>query len=121
MKIVLVEADEKKIKELEQNSAFTWEGMTLDQNNIDEIAGIFMKEQLVAPETEEITGYVWYGRTMNRLYHLTGENQYQDDLPFLSFDLPCFNGPGNLHVFKCMIGARWLDDIVRNNARNEEQ
>ena len=121
MKIVLNEADENKIRELEQESAFTWEGMTLDQDNIDEIAGIFVNEQLVESETEEITGYIWYGRTMNTLYHLSGENQYPDDLPFLSFDNKCFNGPGNLSVFKMMIGARWLDDIVRNNALNEER
>ena len=47
MKILLIEADESKIRELEQSSAFTWEGMTLDQENIDEIAAIFVEEQLV--------------------------------------------------------------------------
>lgn len=119
MKIVLAEADEQKIKELERNSAFTWEGMTLDTENLDAIAGIFLQEQLVPPETDAITGYIWYGRTMNRLYQLHGENQYPDDLPFLSFDNQCFCGSGNLHVFRLMVGARWLDDIVRNNALNE--
>ncbi|MCH5272943.1 MAG: hypothetical protein J1E35_04660 [Lachnospiraceae bacterium] len=120
MKILLIEADESKIRELEQSSAFTWEGMTLDQENIDEIAAIFVEEQLVKEETDEINGYIWYGRTMNTMYNLHGDNQYQDDLPFLSFDNNSFNGSGNLHVFKLSVGARWLDDIVRNNAIKED-
>ncbi|WP_316632150.1 hypothetical protein [uncultured Ruminococcus sp.] len=121
MKIILVEADEMKIKELERESAFTWEGMTLDEDNIDAIANAFIEEQLVKTDTSEITGYVWYGRTMNKLYHLSGDNQYQEDLPFLSFDNKSFNGSGNLNVFKLMVGARWLDDIVCNNSIRAEQ
>ena len=90
MKIILVEADKMKIKELERESAFTWEGMTLDRENIDAIANAFIEEQLVKIDTSEITGYIWYGSTMNELYQLSGDNQYQDDLPFLCFDNKCF-------------------------------
>ena len=46
---------------------------------------------------------------------------YQDDLPFLSFENSTFDGEGNLDVFKLMVGARWLDDIVANNRLNEEE
>ena len=53
VKIRLIEADEVKIKELEEESAFTWEGMTLDQENLDAIANAFVEEQLVLPETED--------------------------------------------------------------------
>jgi len=121
MKIVLIEADETKIRGLERESAFTWEGMMLNQENIKEIANIFLEKQLVDKQTKEIKGYIWYGRTMNKLYNLHGDNQYQDDLPFLCFDNKSFNGSGNLNVFKLMTGARWLDDIVRNNyIKNEE-
>lgn len=119
MKILLIEADESKIRELERASAFTWEGMTLDQENIDAIADIFIDEQLVRKETDKIIGYIWYGHTMNSLYDLHGDNQYQDDLPFLCFDNESFNGSGNLSVFKLLYGARWLDDIVRNNSIKE--
>ena len=56
MKIILVEADKMKIKELERESAFTWEGMTLDRENIDVIANAFIEEQLVKIDTSEITG-----------------------------------------------------------------
>ena len=120
MKILLIEADKSKIKELERASAFTWEGMTLDQENIDAIADAFIDAQLVKKETDKIIGYIWYGRTMNSLYDLHGDNQYQDDLPFLCFDNKSFNGSGNLNVFKLSVGARWLDDIVRNNSIREE-
>ena len=121
MKIILVEADKMKIKELERESAFTWEGIKLDRENIDAIANAFIEEQLVKIDTSEITGYIWYGSTMNELYQLSGDNQYQDDLPFLCFDNKCFNGSGDLNVFKLMVGARWLDDIVCNNSIQEEK
>lgn len=49
-----------------------------------------VEEQLVKIDTSEITGYIWYGSTMNELYQLSGDNQYQDDLPFLCFDNKCF-------------------------------
>lgn len=121
MKIVLIEADEAKIRELEQVSAMTWEGMYLDQENLDGIAALFIQKQLVKAETDEITGYAWYGHTMNSLYDLHGENRYPDNLPFLSFENDSFNGEGNLTVFKLEYGARWLDDIVGNNRLNEEE
>lgn len=73
----------------------------------------------VLAQTEEVIGYIWYGCTMNSLYNLHNDNQYPDDLPFLCFDRKSFNGSGNLNVFKMMVGARWLDDIVANNAVRE--
>lgn len=121
MKINVVTADENKIKELENASAFTWEGMNLDDENISEIAQAFCTEKLVREGTQEMTGYTWSGGTMNEMYGLTGENAYPDDLPFLSFGLDSFDGEGNLDVFKMYCGARWLDDIVRNNAMNEQE
>lgn len=119
MKILLKEADKSKIKELEHSSAFTWEGMFLDRQNIDEIAEVFINAKVVKKETVLITGYIWSGRIMNDLYELHGDNKYSDDLPFLCFDNKTFNGAGNLDVFKLSVGARWLDDIVRNNAIKE--
>ena len=121
MRINLIEADESKIRELENESAFTWEGMNLDEENLNEIARIFIEKQLVKKDTEKIYGFIWYGDTMNHLYNLHGDNQYKNDLPFLCFDNKTFNGTGNLNVFKLEIGARWLDDIVRNNFIKENK
>lgn len=119
MIIKTIMADENKIKELERLSAFTWEGMTLDEENLNEIARIFKEENLVKENTEEILGYIWFGKDMNELYNLHGENRYADDLPFLAFAPDTFDGTANLNVFKIMAGARWLDDIVMNNATYE--
>ncbi len=121
MKITVVTANEDKIKELASHSAFTWEGMNLDEQNISDIAQVFCSEKLVKDGTEEITGYTWSGAVMNEMYGLTGENAYPDDLPFLSFELDSFDGEGNIDVFKMYCGARWLDDIVRNNELNEQE
>lgn len=74
MKIKLIEADEAKVRELENDSAFTWEGMNLDEDNLNEIARIFIEEKLIEKDTEEIYGFIWYGSTMNRLYDLHGDN-----------------------------------------------
>ena len=121
MKITLIEADKGKIEELADKSAFTWEGMTLDDENISEVARIFVEEKLVSEDNAGITGYFWFGGLMNDMYSLTGENRYPDDLPFLSFDNDSFDGTASLSAFRMMIGARWLDDIIRNNALNEEE
>lgn len=117
MRIKIIIAD--KIRELESLSAFTWEGMTLDEENINEIARIFEEENLVKESTSEIQGYVWFGKDMNELYNLHGDNRYSDDLPFLSFAPETFDGTSNLNVFRIMFGARWLDDIVMNNTLDE--
>ena len=120
MKLNVVTADKKKIEELANRSAFTWEGMALDEENLTAVAQAFIDNDLVKPETEQMTGYTWSGAVMNALYGLTDENAYPDDLPFLSIDNDSFDGEGNLNVFKMSVGARWLDDIIRNNELNQQ-
>lgn len=119
MNIKLVSANEEKIKELENGSAFTWEGMILDTKSLDQMAHDFVNERLVTEDTKEIDGFVWNGKMMNEIYGLHGDNAYPDEFPFLCFDTDSFNGNGNVNVFKMMVGARWLDDIVANNAFKE--
>ena len=121
MSIKIIIADENKIRELEGLSAFTWEGMTLDEKNLDDIFHVFKEENLIKENTQEIQGYFWFGKDMNILYNLHGENKYSDDLSFLAFAPETFDGTANLNVFKIMSGARWLDDIVMNNYINETE
>lgn len=121
MRIDLHTADENKISELANRSAFTWEGMALDEENLAAVAQAFCDEKLVKDDKEKIDAYTWTGAVMNAIYGLTGENAYPDDLPFLSIDTDSFDGEGNLNVFKMMIGARWLDDIIRNNEFNQQE
>ena len=85
MEIKIIPADETKIRELKNGSAFTWKG-----------------------------------ELMNQIYQLTGSNAYPEDLTFVSIPLSMFNNNiGKLALVKFQLGARWLDDIVDNNARRE--
>jgi hypothetical protein len=58
--------------------------------------------------TEGAKGYVTTGKVMNKLCRLTGSNAYPDDLAIFSIDK--FKG------LAFMVGARWMDDIIANNA-----
>ena len=67
--------------------------------------------------------YVWEGRQFNKLYGLTGSNAYPDDLTFVSIPLDAWKPGqiGRLAMTKMQYGARWLDDIVDNNARRQSE
>ena len=49
----------------------------------------------------------------------TGSNAYPEDLTFVSIPLSMFKNIRKLAMLKLQLGARWLDDIVDNNARRE--
>ena len=49
---------------------------------------------------------------MNESYDLKGTNRYPDDLTFVS--VKDYYNP----MAKIQLGARWLDDIIDNNIRN---
>ena len=117
MKIELVEADEETIKILERKKALTWINMALDEENLDALAWNLVMKDLVRVTKEKIRGYVWYGRTMNSLYHLKGKHRYRDDLPFLTFDVKDLNGDGDLLDFKKSTEAWWLNELVMGNLR----
>lgn len=114
----LVEADEAKIKELENGSAFTWEGMTSDEDNLKAITEFF-KEHTPSVKLP-ITYYTWSGKLFNEIYGLAGTTAYPDDLSFLAIALDQWSEMGRLPMIKMQVGARWLDDIVDNNARHNE-
>ena len=60
---------------------------------------------------EGAKGYVTTGKVMNEICHLTGNNAYPDDLTIFSIDK--YKG------LAIMFGARWMDDIISNNADRE--
>ena len=64
--------------------------------------------------------YIFDGRTMNRLYGLTQENAYPDNLKFVSIDLDNWSSLNRLPKYKQEVKARWLDDIVSNNDKKQE-
>ena len=118
LEYTLVTADQDKIKELEDHSAFTWEGMDISDENLKAIVEYFKKNTptLKLP----ITFFTWKGKVFNDLYNLTGLNAYPEDLNFLSIDLDNWDSLGALPMIKFQVGARWLDDIVDNNARKQK-
>ena len=89
MKIILIEADESKIRELERASAFTWEGMTLEQENIDAIANAFMGAQLVKKETDEIITTLTKIKSICKKYIACGDCPFYDAESNYPDDLPC--------------------------------
>lgn len=68
-----------------------------------------------------ITNWISFtGKEMNEEFDLTDDNRYPDDLHFLAFPLDGLN-INKLAIFKIMMGDRWFDDIVSNNACREEE
>ena len=113
----LIPANEFRIKELEDGSAFTWEGFDISPKNLEAVVKFFKKN---TPSIKlPVEFYTWKGSTMNNMYNLTGNNAYPDDLNFVSIALDNWDGLGTLPFIKFQVGARWLDDIVDNNARRE--
>lgn len=100
MEIIKVETKEQ-LKALNDCSAMTWEGL------IEEDFGA----ALDMCGAEGAKGYVTTGKVMNEICHLTGNNAYPDDLTIFSIDK--FRG------LAIMFGARWMDDIISNNADRE--
>ena len=100
MEIIKVETKEQ-LKALNDCSAMTWEGL------IEEDFGA----ALDMCGAEGAKGYVTKGKVMNEICHLTGNNAYPDDLNIFSIDK--FKG------LAIMFGARWMDDIISNNADRE--
>ena len=100
MEIIKVETKEQ-LKALNDCSAMTWEGL------IEEDFGV----ALDMCGAEGAKGYDTTGKVMNEICHLTGSNAYPDDLTIFSIDK--FKG------LAIMVGARWMDDIISNNAYRE--
>lgn len=119
MEIKIISADEAKIRELENGSAFTWEGLSGLENDKEVILDDFKKAGILG-DVETFEFYTWKGELMNQIYQLTGSNAYSEDFIFVSIPLSMFNNNvGKLALVKFQLGARWLDDIVDNNARRE--
>lgn len=99
-KIIRVE-DVETLKFLYNHSAMTWEGLR------EEDFELAMKEC----GTADTKGYLTKGAVMNEICNLTGDNAYPEDLNI--FSIVPFKG------LAMLVGARWMDDIIDNNAYRE--
>lgn len=93
----------KQFKEFYDDAIFTWEGMSIDDDNLKAI----VKEL----DLKNPTFYIYSGRQMNGVYRLSGHNAYPSSLTFLS--IKDYYNP----MMKLRVGARWFNDIVDNNRR----
>ena len=101
MEIITVETKEQ-LKELYDSSAMTWEGLREEDFGVAlEMCG-----------KEDADGYITKGSVMNKLCKLTGDNAYPDDINI--FSIAKFKG------LAIQYGARWMDDIIDNNARRQK-
>ena len=94
----------EELKNLYDHSAMTWEGLSKD--SFEEAL------ECCCVDGKDGTGYVTTGKTINEICHLTGSNAYPDDL--IIFSIINFKG------IAVSYGARWIDDIIDNNARRED-
>ena len=100
MEPIIIE-NREDLKHLYDNSAMTWEGLRKEDFEL----------ALEKCGGENAKGYLTTGKVMNELCHLHGNNAYPDDLSI--FSIWPFKG------LAIQYGARWMDDIIDNNARRE--
>ena len=96
MKFNIIECKEADLQDLYDGSALTFEGTTLDDDNLEFLIRWFNEHDC---DMKVKNFYKVTGKLMNDTYHLTGDNAY----------IPRFE-----------LGGRWFDDIVENNARREK-
>ena len=109
----LIKATEKDIQKLYDGSAWTWEGMRTDDDNLNAIINFF-KEEGCPLLKEEF--YIVTGKQMNEFCGgLTGDNEYPEDLTILCIELDNIKDVSKLYIKKFEVGARWFDDIVNGN------
>ena len=91
----------EQLKELYNTSAMTWEGLA--ENDFPVVL------DTCSQKGSEGTIYFTKGKTMNKLCHLKNSNAYPENLNIVS--IIDFKG------LAMSYGARWMDDIIDNNAR----
>lgn len=100
-KEIIIVTTKEQLKELFDNWAMTWEGLREQDFQI----------AIQECGTEETKGYVVKGEVMNKICKLTGDNAYPKDLNIFAI-YP-------YHGLAIQYGARWMWDIVANNAERQ--
>lgn len=104
MKFEIIEVKTKEqLDYLDSCSAMTWEGLIEEDFEV----------ALESVGTEGAKGYVIKGEVMNKLCKLTGSNAYPKDLNIFAVD--------KFHGLALQWGARWIGDILCNNADRQRQ
>ena len=110
--------DRATLDALYKDSAFTIEGLALDDESLGKLAE--WVKRLTSFKREDF--YIIEGRTMNREYNLTGTNAYPEkDCTLVCIKLTDLVKPLALTMPRFQVGGRWFDDVVDNNARREAE
>ena len=99
-------------------SALTWEGLKLDDETFSEI-NEWMAHYGAKMKTDNI--YLTKGADMNAAEGLTGKNAYPSDLSIVSIKLEDIENAMALAIPRFQVGGRWMDDILENNRRKQEE
>lgn len=118
MKKILVKTREQ-LDDLIKDSALTWEGLKMKTDADYEDVTKWMAQFGAKPKTDNV--YITEGKTMNALEGLMGSNAYPDDLSIVSFKLSEIENAMALAIPRFSVQGRWMDDIVENNRRREEE
>lgn len=95
-----------KLNELSKAWALTFEGLAED--SIKDVI-VYLKEKEAGANPK---AHIFSGKQFNDIYELSGSNKYPEDLTIVAY-----TGYGMMLAVN--MGARWLPDIIDNNARRE--
>jgi len=112
----IINCRESDLNSLYDNDALTFEGTTIDDDNLNYLID-WLKSHDCKMRCEEF--YVIKGRVMNDHYQLTGDNRYPDNLNILCIRLDNLTNVNAIVAPRFELGGRWFRDVVDNNSARE--
>lgn len=112
----IIQCKESDLKALYDDSALTIEGFKTDEDNLKALAN-WLEEHNCKMRNDDF--YVVKGALMNKVYGLTGDNAYRDELPIVCVKLSDLSDVHKIVTARFELGARWFDDVVDNNLARE--
>jgi hypothetical protein len=109
MKKVIVKT-KSEIEDLAKLSALTWEGLSIDDENLEAVFD-WLKQYT---EMKNEVVYIISGKLMNESYDLKNKKRYPDDLHIVSVKLSDMETPSAIVLKRFDVGGRWMDDIINN-------
>lgn len=118
MNFNLIKATEENLDYLYNESALTFEGTTVDDENLQWLCNWLIERECMDKDAC-IDIYDVTGKLMNSHYDLTGKNRYKVRLNIICVPLSQLKNIGSLAIARFTLGGRWFDDVVDNNSRRE--
>lgn len=118
MKVLELKTKEE-LNKLYNQSALTVIGLEVNNDMFNQFTNWLIEKNALL-SNKELIFYVIKGQTMNKIYKLTGDNAYPNDLNIVSVDSDSIN-TFKLILNRFEIGAKWFDDVVDNNALRERK